>query len=370
MFDVGGTVDIGVFDQLSSNAVKRTLLTGAQRLFPGYFALVMATGIVSLAADSLGMSAIAWAFLFFNLAAYAVLWLFTLVRLVWFLPDLVTDLRDDASSPGFLTIVAGTAIVGTQFMMISRFPGAGLALLLAALLFWLALMYIFLSAVTVRSPKPTLEKGINGGWLVAVVSTQSLSVLATLLAPTLSPSELTLFLGMVMFLLGGFLYIVIITLVFYRFAFFPLTPGEFRHSYWINMGATAVSSVAASTLALSPPDWVFLSDTLPFIRAVALLLWAVSTWWIPLLVILEIWRYVDRRFPVRYDPRDWDIVFPLGMYAFATFELSKMNGLEFLAPLSSLFFVIAVLTWVVMCAGLFYRLASKLLLPPQVEPHA
>ncbi len=365
MFIIAGALDIRGLDHISIDVARRALLHGVQQLFPGYFALVMATGIVSLAAYFLGVAAIAWLLFLTTLAAYAVLFLLSCWRLAWYSRDLATDLRDDAASPSFLTIVAGTAIVGTQFIVMTQATLAGLVLFIGALIFWLALMYIFLAAVTVRAPKPTLEKGINGGWLVAAVATQSISVLATLLAHTVSTPELVFFLGMVMFLLGCFLYLVIITLVFYRFAFFPLTPGEFRHSYWINMGATAISSVAASSLTLSASDWIFLSDTLPFLRAVALLLWVVSTWWLPLLVILEIWRYADRRFPVRYDPRDWDIVFPIGSYAVATFELAKLNGLEFLAPLSSVFFVIALFMWLIVCLGLFHRLATTLIALPQ-----
>ena len=64
-------------------ATLRSRLTAAvATLFPGYFALVMATGIVSIATFLLGMSSIAWVLLVINIAAYAVLWLLTLARLI------------------------------------------------------------------------------------------------------------------------------------------------------------------------------------------------------------------------------------------------------------------------------------------------
>ena len=50
--------------------------------FPGYFALVMATGIVSLAAHFLGHEYIAQALLWLNVFAYAVLWAITFIRFV------------------------------------------------------------------------------------------------------------------------------------------------------------------------------------------------------------------------------------------------------------------------------------------------
>ena len=45
----------------NATATVRSRLTNAvATLFPGYFALVMATGIVSIASFLLGMQAIAW----------------------------------------------------------------------------------------------------------------------------------------------------------------------------------------------------------------------------------------------------------------------------------------------------------------------
>ncbi|MGA8049260.1 MAG: C4-dicarboxylate ABC transporter, partial [Burkholderiales bacterium] len=53
----------------------RTLLAGLAGMSPAYFGLVMATGIVSLAAAQLGHAAVARALYSLNVAAYAVLWL-------------------------------------------------------------------------------------------------------------------------------------------------------------------------------------------------------------------------------------------------------------------------------------------------------
>ena len=51
---------------------------------------------------------------------------------------------------------------------------------------WVVVIYAFFTAVTVREQKPTLEEGINGAWLLAVVATQSVAVLGRLLAPASS----------------------------------------------------------------------------------------------------------------------------------------------------------------------------------------
>ena len=86
-------------------------------LFPGYFALVMATGIVSIAAHFLGMEPIAQGLLWFNVAAYVVLWGLTIARFVKYRPLFIADLISHGRSVLFLTIVAGTCVLGNQFIL-------------------------------------------------------------------------------------------------------------------------------------------------------------------------------------------------------------------------------------------------------------
>lgn len=54
-----------------------------------------------------------------------------------------------------------------------------------------------------------------------------------------------------MHLLGCVLYILLITLTFYRFAFFRLMPETLTPAYWINMGAVAITTLAGATLGAS-----------------------------------------------------------------------------------------------------------------------
>jgi tellurite resistance protein TehA-like permease len=156
--------------------------TAAANLFPGYLALVMATGIISIAAFQLNMKPVAWVLLAINLIAYGILWLLLLIRLVRFFPRVKADIMDHARGPGFFTVVAGTCVLGSQLIIVVGQYRVAAALWFVGILLWLLIMYTFFTAVTVRADKPEFETGLSGTWLLAAVATQSVSVLGTLLA--------------------------------------------------------------------------------------------------------------------------------------------------------------------------------------------
>jgi len=66
---------------------------------PAYFAMVMATGIVSLSAHMLGMPRLADGLFGLNLAAYVVIWLLNLLRVRWFTRLVLSDLIDHQRGP-------------------------------------------------------------------------------------------------------------------------------------------------------------------------------------------------------------------------------------------------------------------------------
>jgi len=87
---------------------------------PAYFGMVMATGIVSIAAQLLGMSQIAIALFWLNIGAYLVLWLVNIVRVFMFTGQFFGDMVDHQRGPGFFTFVAGSCVLGSQFVLITE----------------------------------------------------------------------------------------------------------------------------------------------------------------------------------------------------------------------------------------------------------
>src|SRR6185436_6795908 len=147
----------------------------------------------------------------------------------------------------------------------------------------------------------------------------SVSVLGTLLAGHFAAyREELLFFTLCMFLIGCMLYLLLIVLIFYRFTFIDLTSERLTPPYWINMGAVAITTLAGARLMIAAGESRVVSDVLPFIKGFTLFFWASGTWWIPLLFILGFWRHIYKRYPLRYDPQYWGMVFPLGMYTVCT----------------------------------------------------
>jgi len=329
-------------------------------LFPGYFALVMATGIVSIAAHLLRMETIAFALLFVNIAAYAILGLLLLIRAVRFFSLVKADISNHVRGPGFFTVVAGTCVLGSQLVIVAGQFRAAAILWVVGLGLWALIMYSFFTAVTVREDKPPLEKGLSGAWLITAVATQSISVLGTLLSSQFTAyREPLLFFTLCMFLVGCMLYLLLITLIFYRFTFINLTTAELTPPYWINMGAVAITTLAGARLIIAAPEWNFLGEVLPFLKGFTLFFWAWGAWWIPLLLILGFWRHVYKRFPLRYDPQYWGMVFPLGMFTVCTFQLSNAIEFEPLMIVPRYFVYLAMAAWLAAFVGLLHSLIPK-----------
>ncbi|MFC4799032.1 tellurite resistance/C4-dicarboxylate transporter family protein [Neobacillus sp. GCM10023253] len=335
------------------NFIKQT----AKTLFPGYFAVVMATGALSIAAFLLGMKLISIALLYVNVVAYIILWFLTLIRLFKYFPSLRADISSHTKGPGFFTLVAGTSVLGSQLIIVEKNYSIAVFLWYLAIFLWILVMYTFFAAVTIRNDKPSLADGINGGWLIAVVGTQSISILGTLLSPHLvAGKEMVLFFTLCMYFLGCMLYINIITLIFYRFTFIELKFSAMTPPYWINMGAVAITTLAGATLILNSQNWSFLVEITPFIKGFTLFFWITGTWWIPLLFILMVWKHLYHREPINYDPQFWGMAFPLAMYTLSTFQLSKALKVPFLTVIPDIMVYIAMGAWVTVFIGLIHHL--------------
>lgn len=328
------------------------ILAIAESLYPGYFALVMATGALSIAFHLHGYEAPARALLALNVAAYTALAVLLVLRLLRFPRRVAADMTEHARAPGFFTVVAGTCVLGTDLAVTGGFVGPAMILWEIGIGLGVVVMYSFFFAVVTRPQKPDLENGINGAWLIAAVAAQSVAILGAVLAPASARPEEALFFCLIMYMIGAMLYLSIITLIFYRLTFIHLTGAMFGPPYWINMGAVAITTLAGATLVSRAPDSPLLTTLLPFLDGFTLFFWAAASWWIPLLFILMIWRHGLMRHPIRYEPQYWSLAFPLAMYTTGTLRLADELHLSSLAAISRGFLWLAALVWLGVFVGM------------------
>jgi tellurite resistance protein TehA-like permease len=334
------------------------LKTGVQNFSPAYFALAMSTGIISIASNMLGYEVISkWLFVINNIEFVALLIIFIL-RLLFFFPDFKRDLSSHAEGAGFLTIIAASCILGSEYGLLEFHFERAVILWCFALFMWLILVYSFFILVTIKKQKPTLEDGINGSWLLFVVSVQALSILGNIINPYLILSiQVALFINLFFYLLGVLFYLIVIGIIFYRTTFFPMKAKEFKPSYWIDMGAAAISVLAGVMLIKSMNGIVLYKDFIPTIKLLSVLFWIAGTWWIPVICFLEVWRI--KSIPVKYNSGFWSLVFPLGVYTVCTWQLADVLGLDFLKRIPEVSIFIAWAVWLVTFAGMCFELIKS-----------
>ena len=324
------------------NVIRDTIKT----FHPAYFAMVMATGITSIASDLLGFTVIAYGLFYLNIIAYIIILTLQTIRLCMYRDLVLNDLSNSKLSLVFFTIVASTNVLGSQFITIVNCPEIAMGLWIFGIFLWTIVSLSTFSILFIRCDEK-LETAMHGGWLIATVGTQSVAVLGAMLTPKfVSYGSLLVFSSLVWWMIGSFLYIILITILFYRLVFFKMSPEELIPPYWINMGALAISTMAGSLLCINIPQIVgAFTYLISFTKGFTLFFWSFGTWWLPLLIILAIWKYGFNKVRFEYSPFYWSMVFPLGMYTACTIRLSEILQIPFIINISNYFIYLVFVTW-------------------------
>ncbi|MBP2450622.1 tellurite resistance/C4-dicarboxylate transporter family protein [Mycolicibacterium lutetiense] len=315
-------------------------------LHPGYFALVMATGIVSIAAQYHRTYALSVVLMWLAGISYVVLVVLVAVRIIVFRREFIEDLTDPRRGFAMFTFVAATGVLGTRVATDDHY-GLAFGLLAVGWLAWLVLGYVVpWTAVLGRAARPVLQSA-NGTWFIWVVASQSIAVLAAALQPQIAQgrSELAL-LAVFSWSVGIFLYGAAGMFVALRMLMYPLRPEDLTPPYWVAMGATAITVVAGARI-VEMADAPMVAATRGLIAGTSVFFWAFGTWLIPPLIAAGIWRHVVHRIPLRYDATMWSVVFPLGMYGVGGHYLGQADQLPIVESIGYLEGWVALAAWAV-----------------------
>ncbi|MGH3188863.1 MAG: tellurite resistance/C4-dicarboxylate transporter family protein [Streptosporangiaceae bacterium] len=344
--------------------------TAIRDLHPGYFAFVMATGIISTGTFLLGPSWLSRALLAAASIGLVVLSAALVIRLAVFRSSVAADIQAPERVFGFFTIVAGIDVFGVRLGAAGHPLGTAILAGLAAAV-WLVLTYGVPASLLLARERDSVLGGVNGTWLLWVVGTQSLSVTASTLVPVW-PSQAGLLAPVAVGLwsVGLVLYLLLVSLIMLRWLTVPMTPETLGPPYWILMGATAITVLAGARILNLPAALPVTRATSGFVEGFSFALWASGTWWIPLLIVLGLWRHVRRHWPLSYEPTLWSVVFPLGMYSVATLSFGKVAHLTFMEPLSRFMLWVAIAAWAVVAAAFLAQLARRPAGPASRAPAA
>lgn len=323
---------------------------------PGTFAMVMASGVVAVASSQQGIVWLADGLYWVAAVMYVALIVMLLARIIRFPRAFWADVTSHEQGFAFLTTVAATNVLAAASALLHGWWGLAWGLWWWSLILWPLFLYITLTAVVIGKDKPGLARGINGTWFLLTVSTESIAVVAGLLLTRQNSDPLAM-LAIAAFTLGLVLYVVVMTVEFLRWTFRKLEPEEIDPPAWIATGAMAITVLAGSNLLIAAPRAEVLARMTPFLEGITILAWATATFWLPLLMALGVWRHIVNRVPLRYAAAYWALVFPIGMYGAATFQMLKAIQLDQLGWLPRVALAVALGAWTMTAAGLLHHLA-------------
>lgn len=343
------------------------LRESVRTLSPGYFAFVMAGGIVSVGLHLRGFRVTSTMILVVVALGFVALIGLSSWRLVAFRGEMRKDMSDSGRAFGFFTFTAASNVLGVRLMM-DGWHSTAAALLAAAALTWLVLGYVIpWTAVLGTENRPVLAKA-NGTWFIWVVAGESVAVAAATLQPVYRELDrLLAAVAVSTWGVGLFLYAAAGIFVAARMLQYPLRPTDLTAPYWVSMGACSITVVAGARI-VEMDDAPMVDATRGLIAGSTVVIWAFATWLVPALLAAGWWRHRVHRVPLTYDSSLWSIVFPLGMYAVAGIYLGRADGLPLVGAIGSAELWVATVAWVVVFIAMLHRMWTRLLRPRPDQP--
>lgn len=329
-----------------------------EQLSPGYFAIVMGTGIVSVGLHTVGFETLSVGLLVLAAVQYVVLWTLYIWRAISYREAMMRNLRGPEMAFAYFTVVAGTEVLAVRLLQ-AGLPAIALPLVALGAVLWFVFGYVLPWQVfLMRDGKPILAR-TNGTWFIWAVASQSLAISMSQAQPYFDTgAQWVGMLAVLSWSVGIALYAGIAILVLLRIIHFGITPQEFEPPYWVSMGAMAIAVVAGTNI-VGMQSTPMVDATRELIAGTVVVCWSFCAWLIPLLVGAGIWRHAIHRVPLRYVPTLWSMVFPLGMFAMASISLGRVDSLPAVEVIGRIALVVAFVVWLLVFLSMLWQMLRR-----------
>lgn len=287
----------------------------------------MGTSIVSVDLRWHGLSAPSAALMWIAFAIWAAL----VLGLVALSSSTSAELLPYMHDAGSLSLVAATAVLGSRLAQ-EGWDWLGVPALAIAAVSWAVL----LPAVLRSRVAPMI-----GSDFLLTVSTASLSVLFSQLCLDLEVRAL-LVPALVLLVIAAALYLAVAI----RFDRRQVLHGSGDH--WVAGGALAIVALATAEAGLAAQHLEIAVTVERMLRVAAWVVWPVAMVWLVVLVIAEVARP-----RLRIELRRWATVFPVGMYAAASFAIGRFLDVRGISDFARIWTWIALAFWALVCSGTF-----------------
>ncbi len=317
------------------------------------FTVVMATGIVSIAAGDTGQDVVAGVLRWVGAATFVLLLVLHGARVLVHRHVSAADVAHPTTVFDAFSLVAALAVTAVALRP-ALSDGALVAVWCCAVIVWLFVVAATLGAL-MRHRDFGLVHFASGRWLLGVVSIETIAVLGVATSAATHTAALAV-VALVAWALGMAMYPAIALTIVMRIHGRGWHALDITPDHWILMGALAICTLAAVLLAT--PAGAFASAERSGLMAVAWATWSTACALYVVLAAVTVRRWIISATVRRPDIRWWASVFPLGMYAACTFELSGVTNSAAQRVLATVAFWPALGAWI-LAAWMTLRVVAR-----------
>jgi C4-dicarboxylate transporter/malic acid transport protein len=352
---------------------------------PGWFGVVMGTGIVgiALAANPGNWSAMLvpdqyaarvmaaiTAVLFVGLGGLYIL------RWVRSPREALADLRNPLTGAMYATVPAGILVAAIMASAVGplMFPPA----VVYGLVFWLTWVGVPLTFVfsvvflyVLMTSRGTVMEAVNGSWFIPPVANIVVPVVLAALAAHATPpamARLLMLTGYAFWGMGLILFLLVLSMLHDRLILHPLPHAAMAPSLVITLGPVGVGALALIKLAAAgAPVFGTLAPSVSLMSLIAAsILWGFGLWWMATTLVVMV-RYLATG-PLPYGLGWWAFTFPVGAFSMATLTLGRAWNIGYVDDLAVGFVGLLILLWLMVAVRTLWATATGEAWAPRPAP--